>query len=381
MNGRNQAITTAIVGVVIVALLIWVGVSRRQRLTPPTASPAAEAPAPPPEATPVKIGWMGPLTGDAASYGESIKRGVELAHQRINANVEVIFEDSQCEGKDAVSAVNKLINTDGVQAIIGEVCSGATLAAMPVASERHVVLISAASTSPKLSEAGDYFFRTVPSDALQGEFGAELVYNKGFRRLAILYSNEEYGLGFNNVLKEKFTARGGQVVRSEAFERTAVDLRTHLTKIKNAQPDAIYLISNSPDSASAALKQITELNLDAALFGSEGLKSPDILAAAGEAAEGLILTTVSAGTTEFTNNHRAAFSSEPGPFAAQGYDAYAALAQALSSGAATGPTIMEKLRAVEFDGVSGHVKFNEHGDVAGSYTVFEVADGQFVPAD
>lgn len=380
MNGRNQVVTTAVVGVIIVALLVWVGVSRRQRAAAPVATPTAAAPAATPKAKPVKIGWMGPLTGDAASYGESIKQGVELAHRQIKANVELIFEDSKCEGKDAVTAVNKLINTDQVEAIIGEVCSGATLAAAPVAAPQQVVMISAASTSPKLSEAGEYFFRTVPSDALQGEFGAQLVYNKDFRRLAILYSNEEYGLGFNNVLKEKFTALGGSVVTSEPFERTAVDLRTHLAKIKNTKPDAIYIISNSPDSAAAALKQITELGLEAALFGSEGLKSPDILAAAGEAAEGLILTTVSAGTSEFFSQHRTAFGAEPGPFAAQGYDAYAALAHAIGSGAATGPAMMEHVRSLEFNGVSGHIKFDEHGDVAGNYTVFEVADGQFVPA-
>lgn len=380
MNGRNQVVTTVIVGVIIAALLIWVGVSRRQRTAAPPATPAAEAPAATPPAQPVKIGWMGPLTGDAASYGESIKRGVELAHRQINANVEIIYEDTKCEGKDAVTAVNKLVNTDAVQAIIGEVCSGATLAAVPVATAAQVAMISAASTSPRLSEAGEFFFRTVPSDTLQGEFGAQLVYDKGFRRLAVLFSNEEYGLGFNNVLKEKYTTLGGAVVRSEPFERTAVDLRTHLTKIKSANPDAIYIISNSPDSASAALKQITELNIEAALFGSEGLKSPDILAAAGEAAEGLILTTVSAGTEHFTNQHRTAYGTEPGPFAAQGYDAYAALARAVLSGAATRPVIAQYLHAVDFDGVSGRIKFDEHGDVAGNYSVFEVADGQFVPA-
>ncbi|MBI4021959.1 MAG: penicillin-binding protein activator [Candidatus Andersenbacteria bacterium] len=379
MNGRNQVVTTAVVGVIIVALLIWVGVSRRQRAAVPTPT-ATETIAESFSAPPVKVGWLGPVTGDAASYGASIKRGVELAQRLTNANIELVFEDSKCEGKDAVSAVTKLINTDGVQAIIGEVCSGATLAAVPVATQRRIPMISAASTSPKLSESGEYFFRTVPSDARQGAFGAQLVYDKDFRRLAVLYSNEEYGLGFNNVLKEKFAALGGQVVSSEAFERTAVDLRTQLTKIKNAQPDAIYLISNSPDSASAALKQITELNIDAAIFGSEGLKSPDILAAAGEAAEGLILTTVSAGTAEFSQQHRAEFGSEPGPFAAQGYDAFSALARAAASGAVTGPAIMEQLRTIEFDGVSGHIKFDEHGDVAGNYTVFEVADGQFVPA-
>ena len=79
----------------------------------------------------IKIGWMGPLSGEAASYGESIKRGVELAKKEMNVDVEIIFEDTKCDVDEAASAAQKLINVDQVVAIIGEVCSSATLAAHP----------------------------------------------------------------------------------------------------------------------------------------------------------------------------------------------------------------------------------------------------------
>ena len=145
---------------------------------------------------------------------------------------------------------------------MAQLCSGATIPAAAVANEQKVVMVSPASTSPKLSEeGGDYFFRVIPSDSLQGDFGAKLVYEKGARKLAVLYSNEDYGVGFNSVLMESFPALGGDVVASEAFEPKSTDLRTQLTKIKAAEPDAIYIISNSPDSAAAALKQIDELGL------------------------------------------------------------------------------------------------------------------------
>jgi len=376
MASNKSTISAALIGIIIVAALLWVGVRQR----------SAEEPAPDPDAVadqamaePVKIGWMGPLTGDAASYGTSIKRGVELAQQDLGADdIKIIFEDSKCEGKDAVSVVNKLIDVDEVQAIIGEVCSGATLAAAPVAQASGVVLISAASTSPKLSQQGGFIFRTVPSDALQGAFAAELVFESGLRKLAILYSNEEYGLGFNTVLSENYVALGGEIVASEPFERTAVDLRTQLTKIKAADPDAVFVVSNSPDSAIAALQQIEQLGITAALYGSEGLKSPDIVSGAGAAAEGLTVTSVSSGTSEFIARHKQAYGESPGPFAAQGYDAFVAIARAVERGASHGPTIRDALRSIEFEGASGYVTFDDHGDVEGNYDVLIVKDGEFI---
>lgn len=329
--------------------------------------------------TVVKIGIMLPLSGDAASYGFGVKRGVELARADLKLeNVEVVYEDSKCEGKEAVSAINKLISFDEVVAVVGELCSGATLAAAPVANENKVVMVSPASTSPKVTDAGEFIFRTIPSDALQGDFGANLAYDSGYRKLAILYSNEEYGLGFNNVLKESF---GGEVVASEAFERKSVDLRAQLTKIKDAEPDAIYIISNSPDSAVAALKQITELGIEAKLYGSEGLKGQYILDGAGDSAEGLVVTSVSSGTSSFIDKHKEVFGEEPGPFAAQGYDAFTAIAMAIQDGATTGTEIRDKLEQIDFEGASGNIKFDENGDVFGNYDVLEVKEGKFVPVN
>lgn len=345
----------------------------------------------------IKIGFMGPLSGEAASYGESIKRGVELAKADLKAdNIEIVYEDSKCDGKEAVNAINKLISVDKVVAIIGEVCSGATLALAPVAEQNHIVIISPSSTSPKITQAGDYIFRVIPSDALQGDFGARLIYDKGSRKLAILYGNEEYGVGFKNVLEDIFPKQGGEIVASETFERGSVDLRTQLTKIKNAQPDAIYLITNSPDAAVAALKQIKELGIEAAVFGSEGLKSPDVINDAGDAAVGLTVTSVSIGTPEFLAKHKEVYGTEPGPFAAQGYDAFAALYEPLrftvlsSSIAPVDAQSQEDLlndvrsrlpfllKNINMIGVSGNIAFDENGDVAGNYDVYEVKDGEFV---
>ncbi len=326
----------------------------------------------------IKIGFMGPLTGDAAAYGESVKAAVEYAKQELGSNIEIVYEDSKCEGKEATTVINKLISVDGVQAIIGELCSGATLAAAPIAEEHKVVMISAASTSPKLSDHADYVFRSVPSDALQGDFGAKLVAEKGKTKLAVLYGNEDYGLGFKEVLDKAFPEAGGEVVAAEAFERGSTDMRTQLTKIKEAGPDAMYIISNSPDSAVAALKQAKELGLDVLVVGSEGLKSDDLLEAAGASAEGLVVTSVSTGSNDFKEKYKESTEGEPGPFAAQGVDAFHALHLAIEGGATSGEAISAALKDLTFDGASGSIDFDDKGDVSGNYEVYVVKDGAFV---
>ncbi|KKQ71913.1 MAG: hypothetical protein US92_C0002G0003 [Candidatus Peregrinibacteria bacterium GW2011_GWA2_38_36] len=325
-----------------------------------------------------KIAVILPFTGDAGSYGEMTKQGIEIAAKEFGYAGEVIYEDSKCDPKDSVNAMTKLVSVDKVQAVIGDLCSSATRASYPIAEQYKVVLVSPASTNPDISKDGDYMFRTIPSDSLQGAFGAKLVYDKGYRNLAVLYSNEDYGIGFNTVLKENFEKLGGKVVASEGVERTATDARTQITKIKAANPDAVYFIHNGPSVAAGILRQMSELGLKAFIVGSEGLRGDAILKGAGVSAEGLYVTSVTSGTSDFMTQFKATYNNvEAGPFAAQGYDAFKAIALTIKDGAKTGEEIKEALYKVEFDGGTGHVKFDANGDVPGTYDVFVVKNGKF----
>lgn len=360
-----------VIVILIVAVLIWLGWSAYQ---------SGQGDLPKPDQV-VKIGVMAPLTGDVAVYGQSVKSAIEFAAaQANNANIELIFEDSKCDGKDAANAINKLINIDGVSAIIGELCSGATLAAAPIAEESQVVLISPASTSPDITNSGQYIFRTIPSDALQGSFGAQLVRSQDLSRLAIIYTNEDYGQGFEAVLREEFISEGGEIVASEAVEKGATDARTQLTKIKAAEPDSVYVISNSTASTVAILKQMKEVGIvNIKIFGSEGLRSPDVLEGAGVSADALIVSSVSAGSSDFIDGYKAQYGEEPGPFAAQAYDAYMILSQAVNNGAVTGPEIKDAISGISYSGASGDIAFDENGDVTGGYDVVIVNEGKFKP--
>lgn len=330
------------------------------------------------ESVVMKIGFMAPLSGDAAAYGEGIRRGVDLAAFDMGlTNVQIIAEDSKCSGPDAVNAIQKLINVENVQVVIGEVCSGATLPAAPIAAQNKVLMVSASATSHLITNE-PYVFRTVPSDALQGDFGAQLAFDKGYRKLAILHSNEDYGVGFSDVLEKQFAVKGGEVVVREGVPKESLDLRTALLKIKEAQPDALYLITNSPDQGVAMIKQAKEIGFEAALIGSEGLKADPIILGAGSAAEGMLFTSVSTGNAEFVAKHQAKYGAAPGPFAAQGYDAYKAIALALKDGARSGEEIRAKLLEQRFEGASGVINFDESGDISGNYEVYAARSGVFV---
>ena len=368
----NDKSTTITIGVIIILVLlsgyVYQGITGNTIFAGKTEEIKIEK---------VKIGFMGPLTGDAASYGHSIKRGVELALKDSELkDVEIIYEDTKCDGKEAVNAINKLINIDGVVAIVGEVCSGATLAVAPIAEENKVAMVSASSTSSKITDAGDYIFRTIPSDTNQGKFASDLLIANNITNLSILYGNEEYGVGFNEILTKDFEENGGKVAASESFERGSVDLRTQLSKIRKAKPQAIFIISNSPDSAVAALKQIKQLGIKAKIYGSEGLKGPEV--AAVKTAQGLIITSVSAGTPKFASEYMDEYGLETEPFSPQGYDAFTAIAKTLADGAKTGTEIKDALYKESFKGASGNIEFDSDGEVSGTYDVYQLTNGTFV---
>ena len=133
----------------------------------------------------IKIGFIGPLTGDAASYGKPISNAVRMAVDVINQSdgingrpIEVIYENGGCNKEDALRATQKLVYIDKVRMIIGGICSGETLAVLPIAEKEKIILLSPSSSSPELTGAGEYFFRNTPSDLKSGEKLAQLITEK-----------------------------------------------------------------------------------------------------------------------------------------------------------------------------------------------------------
>ncbi|HZE87407.1 MAG TPA: branched-chain amino acid ABC transporter substrate-binding protein [Methylomirabilota bacterium] len=374
---QNKSSTAWIIGVVILIVIvgslggyIWMQRKAEQaKLEKPTA----------------KIGVMLPFSGGTSTAGYGILKGVELAKKQLGAtNIQLIQEDSKCDPAIAAQAVKNLVDK-GVVAIIGEACSSATLKALPAANKYHVPLLSPASSSPQLSQKGDYFFRVVPPDQYQGEFVAKLLYNqKHLRTAAILHSDEAYGNDLAGTFTKSFEALGGKVLTNQSFETGAISLQQQVNAIKVTNPQAVYLISNSAPPAASALQLLYAAGVHVPMYGGDSLYDGVIASTAKQAAEGFTVTSFSIGTKAF-RQALADSSSSSGLTvnAPEGYDAFHAIYAALQKGATTGEEVKNILPSIEFDGVSGHIKFDEYGEVSQNYnyTTLELKDGDFVPVE
>src|SRR5690606_8404318 len=183
----------------------------------------------------VKVGALMGFTGPIESLTVGIIRGAEIAVEEINAAggvaggnmVELVNADTTCVDASAASAsADRLVNAEKVAAIVGALCSGATIAAANSAAiPNNVVMISPASTSPAVTslDDNDLVFRTAPSDARQGEVLADVLRERGVERVAVTYVNNDYGKGFNDAFSAAFAAVGGTVTGNQAHEDGKAD--------------------------------------------------------------------------------------------------------------------------------------------------------------
>jgi len=342
----------------------------------------------------VRIGAILPLSGDAASYGRSAREGIALAIDQINRaggvrgrRLEVIYEDDRGQATSGVAAASKLCSVDRVPVIIGAIPSSVTLAIAPVCERSRVILMSPTSSAPKISEAGDYIFRAAASDETEGTTIAKYAVDHGLGRAAVLYINNDYGAGLKDVFVREVKRLGGEVVAVEAFAETATDFRSQLAKIAEKKPSAIYLVGQT--EAGRALRQASDMGINARFLSSVLFEDPKVIAVAGAAAEGVVYSSRwyaperrDKVVSEFAGAYRAKCQREPDVFAAYSYDATEIVARAMASGGLTPDEIKAALYATKgYQGVTGVITFDRNGDVQQPATLKTVKEGKFVFLD
>jgi ABC-type branched-subunit amino acid transport system substrate-binding protein len=371
----------------------------------------------PAQAEPLKIGALMPMTGDLQAYGEADLTGIQFAAQQINAaggvngeDVEVVIADTQTKPQAGVDAAQKLINVDGVHAIVGALSSGVTIpVAKTVTGREGVPQISNASTSPTITnlQDSDFLFRSVPSDAYQGVALANLVQDKGVANVSILYVNNDYGQGLADAFTEAYD---GDVSASIAFEQGQASYRGELQQAASGGAEALVVIGY-PESGSVILRQSLEGGyLDQFIF-TDGMKAPEIVDRVGaQFLNGAFGTVPQAKDTEGLRMFREAYTAEYGelpgkPYYDTAYDAAMVIALAAQkAGSTDSEAIRDNLRdvasapgevilpgewakAVElladgqdinYEGTSGSVDFDENGDVPGTIGHWEIQDGEIV---
>lgn len=345
-----------------------------------------------PQAKEIKIGAILPLTGEGAKYGQSAKRGIELAIKEINSsggihgkNISVVFEDSLMDPKQGVSAIRKMIGVNKVPVIIGAMASSVTLAVAPIAEKNKVVLLSPVSSTPALTEAGDYIFRNTYSDTYEGSRMGSYVYRQlNYKRVGMLHVNNDYGVGLTRTFREVFTGLGGIITAEEAYDSDSSDFKSQLHKIKESDPNAIYLVGYT--EMGQVLKQVKELGIVASFMSCIMFEDPKILEIAGAAAEGVIYAYPAYDTgsdqenvSTFVKSFKAQYDLLPDIYAASSYDAATILASAMRRGGISAEQIRDALYSIrDFPGVTGKTTFDEKGDVEKSIGIKKVRNGTFI---
>ncbi len=246
------------------------------------------------EKGPFRIGVMESVTGAGETYGTVAVQSKQLAVDEINAAggingrmLELIVEDSKCNAQDAITAYNKLTDVDGVKIILGTSCSGAMLGAAPLAEKEGVVMFSGLATNPDIAEAGDYIFRTSLSDATVGVDTGNVLWADGIRNLATINESTDYAEGVRRTTTAQFETLGGQIVAAESYPSDTTDFRTQLTKILNANPDALHIAAQAEASGGTIIKQVRELGYDGPIYADVVPIGTTALEIAGEAATGV----------------------------------------------------------------------------------------------
>jgi len=343
----------------------------------------------------IAFGATFPLTGEVASYGQKAKNGIEIALAELNASggllgksVQVDFQDDKNDKKEAVSIVNKFASIDKYPVVFGSAGSGVSLAICPITQKNKVIQISPISSSALLStQGGDYFFRTVPADDQQAEILAKYVIESGFKKIAIVYTNNSWGKPLAEGFSAKFVSSGGEVLVEEGVQENANDFRTILAKIKQASDLEAIVSPTYPKEGGVLVRQAEELGLTLTLIGGDNWGSPEFREIAGSSAEGVVYTAPAQRTSPsydgFAERYQQKYGEAPDVFGAYSYDAFMAIAKAVQHAKSVDT---EKIRTalldLAFDGVSGQIRFKDNGDLdSEAYSVMTIKDGTVVSAN
>ena len=341
----------------------------------------------------IRIGGVGPLTGEAATFGVSTKNGYDMAVAEWNAKggvlgkqVKLTFADDKGDPAEGATVFTKLIEQDKSVAIIGTVMSKVSLAGAPICQNAKIPMIATSSTNPKVTEVGDYIFRACFIDPFQGTVGAKFAFEdlKAKTAACIFDVGNDYTKGLSEFFKAKFTALGGQVVGYEGHATGTTDFKAQLTKVLAAKPDVLYVSDYYNDVALIA-KQARELGFKGPMLGGDGWDSPKLMEVGGAAVEGCYFTNhysqddTSPIVTEFVKNYKAKYNAVPDALAALGYDSTYIMLDAIQrAGSTDGDKIREAMAKEDFTGVTGQVKFDGDRNPVKSAVIIEIKGGKQV---
>jgi branched-chain amino acid transport system substrate-binding protein len=341
----------------------------------------------------ILVGEYGSMTGPEATFGKSTHNGIVLALNEVNAQggvrgkkIKLISLDDQGKPEEAATAVTRLITQNKVVVILGEVASSRSLAGAPIAQRYKVPMLTPSSTNPKVTQVGDYIFRTCFIDPFQGHVMATFATNTlKAKRVAVLKDvKSDYSVGLADYFTRTFTKLGGKVVVDVSYVAGDIDFKAQLTKIRSKNVDAVFVPGYYTEVGLIA-RQARELGLNMPLMGGDGWDSERLTEIGGSALNDSYFSnhytaeSTDARVVEFVNKYKTAYGSVPDGLAAMGYDAALVLVAALNRAKTHTPKAIRDALAKtkDFRAVTGVISFNEHRDAVKAAVVLKVDKGRY----
>ena len=340
----------------------------------------------------IPVGQFGSLTGAQATFGQSTDNGVRLALDEVNASggvlgqpLRLITKDNQSKPGETSTAVRELITRNKVVALIGEVASGRSLEAAPIAQRSGIPMITPASTNEKVTEAGDHIFRVCFIDPFQGTVCAKFARKLGAKKAAVLTDvSKDYSLGLAKSFKEEFVKEGGVITGQQSYSGGDKDFSAQLTAVKADNPDVIFLPAYYTE-APLIIRQARQIGITVPFIGGDGWDSPELVAVGGPAVEGCYFSnhfsnqSTDPKVVEFVKAYRAKYNTDPDAMVALGYDSLKLLADAMKRAGTTDPVkVTEALAATkDFEGVTGKITLDSHRNPNKPAVILKVKDGKF----
>ncbi|MGF6962284.1 ABC transporter substrate-binding protein [Paraburkholderia youngii] len=307
------------------------------------SSPAVSFAAPA-SGEPVFFGVSGPLTGPNAQYGAQWKAGFDLALDQINSDgginghpLQYVFEDSQSDPRQSVAIAQKFVDDKRILIELGDFSSPASMAASPIYQRAGLVQLGFTNSHPDFTKGGDFIWSPSVSQADAQPLLADLAVKQGFRRIAVLFQNTDWGRASKDVFEKAAAARGAQVIAAEGYQPTDKDFRATLLRVRDTKPDALVLISYYSDGAQI-VRQARTGGITLPIVAASSVYSPKFMELGGDAVNGVTTNTSffpgdhSPEVQRFVRDFEAKYHHEPDAFNAFAYDATIIAAYALRTG-------------------------------------------------
>lgn len=344
-------------------------------------------------AAPIRVGHYASMTGKEATFGTSTDNGIRLAIEELNAagglngrRIELITYDTKGASDEAGKAVTRLITSDRVTAVLGEVASGLSLAGGAVAQQYGVPMISPSSTNPSVTRDRPFVFRVCFIDPFQGSVVAKFARETlQVSRVAILFDQTApYSKGLRDEFKAAFERMGGTIVADQAYSGGDQDFSAQLSTIRTASPEAIFVPGYYTEVGNIALQaRRMGIGREIPLLGGDGWDSEQLATIAGDTIEGSFYANhyasddTSPTIQGFVERYRKRFGTTPDGLAALGYDAMMVLFDAMKrSPSLEGAPLRDAIAATrDFKGVTGSITLNQDRDAVKPAVMVEMRRG------